>query len=368
LRDRQQTIEGSEISGSTTLGALADEWLSRGHDANGKPWASNTADTYRYIVENEVKKALGGVRLSELRVAAINRALRAIAERNGPGAAKTAKTVLSGMCKLAISYEAIDTNPVRDAQSIGQGEKDPVRALTRAEVEQMGDLLRSHGRALELDLPDLVDWMLATGCRIGEACAARDEVLDLDAGTWEINATLVRVTGKGLVIQRRPKTAAGWRVLALPPFAVTMVRRRAGELRLRTDDRVLFGAPKAKALRDPSNTSGDLREVFDQLGCSSCGGRGWHEHLKTPKQRATPPKRRTDDDGNVWNLPCDGEPPFAWLHSHVFRKTVATRLDDAGLSPRMIADQLGHAKPSMTQDVYMGRKVVSAEAARLLDR
>ena len=53
---------------------------------------------------------------------------------------------------------------------------------------------------------------------------------------------------------------------------------------------------------------------------------------------------------------------------HVFRKTVATRLDDAGLSARQVADQLGHARPSLTQDIYMGRKVVTADAARLLDR
>lgn len=54
--------------------------------------------------------------------------------------------------------------------------------------------------------------------------------------------------------------------------------------------------------------------------------------------------------------------------SHTFRKTAATRLDEAGLSARQIADQLGHAHPSLTQDVYLGRKVVTAEAARLLDR
>ena len=32
------------------------------------------------------------------------------------------------------------------------------------------------------------------------------------------------------------------------------------------------------------------------------------------------------------------------------------RLDNAKLTAREIADQLGHAKPSMAQDVYMGRK------------
>jgi integrase len=56
------------------------------------------------------------------------------------------------------------------------------------------------------------------------------------------------------------------------------------------------------------------------------------------------------------------------LTSHTFRRTVATRLDDAGLSARQIADHLGHAKPSMTQDVYMGRNVASAEAAKILDK
>ncbi|MFD2467237.1 tyrosine-type recombinase/integrase [Amycolatopsis silviterrae] len=40
------------------------------------------------------------------------------------------------------------------------------------------------------------------------------------------------------------------------------------------------------------------------------------------------------------------------------RKTVATLLDEAGLTARQIADILGHAHPSMTQDVYMGRNRV----------
>ncbi|MFR9854509.1 tyrosine-type recombinase/integrase [Corynebacterium striatum] len=50
---------------------------------------------------------------------------------------------------------------------------------------------------------------------------------------------------------------------------------------------------------------------------------------------------------------------LSWVTFHTFRKTVATRLDEAGLTAREIADQLGHEQPSMTTDVYMGRKVVS---------
>jgi integrase len=46
---------------------------------------------------------------------------------------------------------------------------------------------------------------------------------------------------------------------------------------------------------------------------------------------------------------------YEWVTFHTFRKTVATLLDDAGLTARQVADILGHANPSMTQDVYFGR-------------
>jgi integrase len=62
------------------------------------------------------------------------------------------------------------------------------------------------------------------------------------------------------------------------------------------------------------------------------------------------------------------DPEQGWVTSHTCRKTVGTRLDEAGLSAWEIADHLGHAKPSMTQDVYMGRGVASPAAARVLLR
>jgi integrase len=54
--------------------------------------------------------------------------------------------------------------------------------------------------------------------------------------------------------------------------------------------------------------------------------------------------------------------------SHSFRKTVATLIDDEGLSARIGADHLGHTRISMTQDKYMARGRVHASVAELLDR
>ena len=51
---------------------------------------------------------------------------------------------------------------------------------------------------------------------------------------------------------------------------------------------------------------------------------------------------------------------FDWVKTHTYRKTVATLLDESGASARMIADQMGHSRVSMTQDVYLGRRAGNA--------
>ena len=55
------------------------------------------------------------------------------------------------------------------------------------------------------------------------------------------------------------------------------------------------------------------------------------------------------------------------MTSHVYRKTVATMMDLAGLSAGAAADQLGHAKVSMNQDNYFGRRVARTGAATVME-
>ncbi len=341
------------LTSGSRMTALADAWLAGDHG-----WSSGTERTYRSVVRTQVKPAFGQLCLREVTPGVVGRALSAIAKNSGPGAAKLTRACLSGMFALAVADGAVSVNPVRDAPArLNTSAKKAPRALTREETARLVELFRSSSRATELDLPDLVDWMLATGCRIGEALALRHGVngdgrplLDLDAGTWEVNATVVRVPGTGLTVQPRPKTAAGWRVIALPHFAVQMLeRRRAAEDGSAGD--IVFATPLARGLRDPVNVSGHLRELLDSFDCDRCAGTGYRTGAAAARQR----------------LRCtDG--PWSWVTSHTFRKTVATRLDEAGLTPRQVADQLGHANPSMTLDVYFGRQVVSAEVARVLNR
>lgn len=354
LANRQTPGGTAAIAGSTHVSDLARLWLDAPHG-----WSTGTERTYRSVIRNQVVPALGELRVREVTTGVVSRALRAISDRHGPSAAKSAKACLSGMFGMAIEDGAVATNPVRHSSArISVGKKSP-RALTPEETLTLTDWLRANERAVALDIPDLVDWMLATGCRIGEALALRHKpnsegkpLLDLDARTWEVNATVVRVPKQGLIVQPRPKTAAGWRVVALPEFAVSMVGGRSPGA-----DGVMFTAPLTATLRDPSNASGDLRQLLDSFDCDVCDRSGF----------------QLESDGSFKSgargqrLRCD-EGPWSWVTSHVFRKTVATRLDESGFTPRQVADQLGHANPSMTLDVYFGRHVVSAAAAKVLDR
>ncbi len=48
-------------------------------------------------------------------------------------------------------------------------------------------------------------------------------------------------------------------------------------------------------------------------------------------------------------------------------ETTATVLDEAGATARMIADQLGHSRVSMTQDVYLDRRSQESRVAAALE-
>jgi integrase len=119
---------------------------------------------------------VGALRVREVSTPAVDRTLKMIDTKAGPGSAKTARSVLSGMLRLAVRHGAISANPVREAAPIYAPRKSQVPALTRDEVEEMMRLLHSHAPATDLDLPDVVDFMLGTGLRIGEAHVCDERV------------------------------------------------------------------------------------------------------------------------------------------------------------------------------------------------
>jgi integrase len=103
-------------------------------------------------------------------------------------------------------------------------------------------------------------------------------------------------------VSRLQRTHA-WRTLPLPSFAVTVLSGRRSLPYL--GQQTMVFPSTAGTWRDPDNFRARWREVRDELGV-----------------------------------------PDATSHS--FRKTVATLIDDEGLSARIGADHLGHSRISTT--------------------
>jgi integrase len=315
LRQAMTTLTASagvDVKRETTLAALADRFL-----ASKATLAPRSVDTYRQTIEHHIRPKLGSVSVVEATPDRLQRFLERVTAEHGPGAAKACRSVLSGMLGLAARSGAVRANPVRElaplARAGGGAEHVPL-----ADLPRLLDAVRGDARLRELDVAGLIEFLAGTGCRVSEACALQWRDVDLEAGVVTIRANVVRARGVGLVRQEHTKTKAGTRTLALPDPLVGMLgdRRIAAE----PNDGGLVFPTVLGNLRDPRNTSRDWAEARDRLG-------------------------------------------FPGVTTHSFRKTVATALDRAGLSARDIAEYLGHANPSLTQDVYMAKRSDSARAA-----
>lgn len=356
---RERNYRGPKlISASMRVSELLAEWLERVDEDAGL--AIGTRQHYHKISATYVAPALGGYRVCEVDVPAVDHALRTIAKSRGYSIAKSSRTVLMGALGLATSMGALKTNPVRDVGRLRGNPRKQPRALEPDDITDLIDRVRASARAADLDLPDLVEHLLYTGARIGEALACRAETLRLTEtadgdfeGAWLVDSTVVRVKGSGLIIQSKPKTESSRRLLVLPPGCVQMHLRRRTELRLPGPQGVVFASPFRKTLRDPSNVAGDLREMLRHLYCLTCDGSGY-------EQRAPGQLRRV--------CRAEGDDRYDWVVFHTFRKTVATMFDVAGRSAREAAGQLGHANTAMTQKVYFDTRIASGAARTVLDR
>lgn len=267
-----------------------------------------TVQTYRRQWKRSVSPALGNLRLGEVTTPVVDRFLVDLHERVGPATSRTARAVISGAMGRAVREGAIRFNPTREVRRLSTAPRRRPRALTEQERAAWFLAVTRDPRAVSRDLPDLCAFMLATGLRLGEVVAVLWSEIDLEEGAVDVTSTLIRVTGQG-VIRKATKSSAGQRRLPLPRWCVAMLRRRA-EVGVGPDEPV-FGTIDG-GFREPRTVSRWLHEV------------------------------RADSD-------------LEWVTSHAWRKTTASILDGSGVTARIIADQLGHSRVSMTQDVYLGR-------------
>jgi integrase len=176
--------------------------------------------------------------------------------------------------------------------------------------------------------------LLSTGMRRGELLALRWSDVDLDAGRLSITRALVQV-GDREIEWSTPKTRAGHRTIAIDPASVGALR---GQHKQQAADRLALGV---------GYSSLDL--VFAEPDGSPIRPKNLSARWSAAVRRAGVPR----------------------LSLHGARHTWATLALEAGISPKVVQERLGHANVATTLGIYSHVSMdvhadAAAQVARLL--
>jgi integrase len=306
---RSQDVGTYVAPAKLTVGVFLDRWL-EAREASGKI-TSRTLDGYKILLRLYVRPKLGGRRLDSVRLLDVQQLVDDLRARGlSPRTVRLAHAALGGAFKQAIRWGALASNPADLVELPGQERKE-VRALSPDEIKAF------RGAAVGDRHAALFDFMLATGCRPGEALALRWGDLDLEGGRAMIRRALTRVDGK--LAMKDPKTKSSRRTIPLPKSVVPALEAHR---RAQAEQRMKLGPDYARAL--------DL--VFaNELGLPLEAKNVVRRHLRPILERA-----KIKGAVRLYDL----------RHSH------ATALLAAGVHPKVAAERLGHATTRLTLDTY----------------
>ena len=313
---------GDLINPDMRISQVAEIWLSL-YRAEQRSEAT-TANEYQRILDNVINPAIGSIRLREATAGRLERLIRS---QETHSRRKKTKTVLKMMLDAAVIDDAIPANPVSSTSRL-RGQRNEVQALSMEDLDAVRSAVdawmskKRSGPKSSADMPDIIDLLLATGCRIGEVLALRWTDIDLSATppTVAISGTIKTETGKGTYRKAKPKSDASKRTIALPPFAVAVLMRRRVE-------------------QPPNNQNA----VFATRNGT------WHQV------------------GNIerrWRT-IRADAGLDWVTPHTFRKTVATMIDrlvDSDTAARV----LGHSSSAITKEYYIEKDRSAPDVTHLL--
>jgi integrase len=268
-----------------------------------------TYESYEMICRVHIAPRLGGWELAAITPGAVDALYAALLDKGlSPKSVRNVAGVLHKALAVAKARGYRATNPADDATTLG-GSSPEMKYWTPGEMKRFLAATRDDRMAAVYRLA------LATGMRRGELCGLKwEEHIDLDAGTVAVRETRTRVR-RG-VVTGPPKTDRSRRTISLDAGTVAALR-------------------------------------------------AWRKRQKEERLAAG---SRWTDSGYVVTLP-DGRPPkperfSIWyrvavrraglrpIPLHSLRHTYVTIANAQGTSLDVISLRVGHAKTSITSDIY----------------
>jgi integrase len=302
------------------------EFLYRWIASSKETWRRTTWRHYRYVVRQFITPALGDIKLIDLQPRQIQGLYNGLLD-DGVGVQSVRKvhTVLHSALSYAVKTGALGRNPA----SATIPPVPPTREMDILDEIQVNQLLiaaKSHR------LEALIHLAVTTGMRQMELLGLKWGDLDWDRQSIVVQRQLARRSHDGRKFVA-PKTRAGRRMIALGSITIEA-----------------------------------LKEHYDrQLTEKSHAGDSWSEHgLIFPTSVGTPisPRNLLRDFRKL--LRRAGLPRIRF---HDLRHTSASLMLNHGVPLIVVSRRLGHARPSITLDLY-GHLIpaVGAQAAEKIDQ
>lgn len=292
-----------------TVGQLLDQWLASKKTKD----SPRTFEERERIIKNHVRPRLGGVKLKHLNALHVEGLYSELhRDEVGTSTIRNVAKAVNVALNYAVRKKLIAYNPAAAVEKPKASE----REMLCLDDVQVKAVLTAGREAVTFPL---LAAALGTGCRQGELLALGWDDIDLRKGMLTVRKSLAQ-TKAGFVV-KEPKTKNGRRMIALPPFAVeALTAHKAAVL-------------KAGILSAP---------VF----CTRTGN-----YLN--KNNVLRAFRAVVVRANKANVETDGWRPIpAEIRFHDMRHTVASLLLSKGHSLVAVSRRLGHAKPSITLNVY----------------
>lgn len=228
--------------------------------------------------------------------------------------------LISTALSTAVQWQLIVANPAERVKPPRAEQKEAVY-LDDSQARRLIELLDSQPVQYRV----MVTLLLYSGLRRGELCGLEWKDIDFDKGIIHVRRASQYLPKKG-IFTKEPKNSSSERVLQLSEAAFSLLRAYKA---WQTGERLKMG--------DQWNDTDRLFTKWNGLPLHPDTLTNWfHDFIQT-----------TD-------LPQ--------IHIHSLRHTNATLLIAEGVNVRLVADMLGHSKPTTTLNIY-SHAIKSAQAA-----
>jgi integrase len=335
--------EGSEAP----FAEVVENWISY-IEAGGRRLRSSTANEYTRMARADIVPALGALTLGDIDVGTCADFLHGIVDSGRYYAkAEHNRVILSNILTWCAGLGLIPGNPVRQVASLPRPRKKPVLIVEKEDISSVLIAVRKHGEdqlkitrpgpRQNLDIPDGVELLLATGMRISELLALRWEDVWVDqpddGSYWvQINGKVGWEKGRPMLRHDYIKTGDKILDLRISPEVAAMLRARRALERRTNPNGAIFPARGGKWMQ-LNNFRRRWRIVRQELDIA------YDLPEEEQEVRGRKQERRQS---------CDIETSTP----HTFRRSVGTFLGET-VSIDVAAQQLGHKRTAVTIRSYL---------------